>query len=74
VTGESLPDPAPATFEPEYLIASLAISLDRALEFTKHCGDLAPELQTAADSLAQRQRHLFRTTRRAILRRSSGSS
>ena len=61
-------------WEPEYLIADLAAALARARAFTLRCSELAPELQVAAQGVAGRQEHLFETTRRAVLRRSTGST
>jgi hypothetical protein len=56
------------------VIADVAAALARAQAFTLRCGELAPELQVAAQGLAGRQQHLHDTTRRAVLRRSAGST
>jgi len=61
-------------WEPEYVIVDLAAALARAQEFSTRCSELAPELHVAAQGLAGRQQHLFETTRRAVLRRSTGST
>ena len=61
-------------WEPDYVIAELAAALARAHAFTLRCSELAPELEVAAQGVAGRQEHLFETTRRAVLRRSTGST
>lgn len=72
MTQEQDHHPSIHTWEPDFVVAKLETQLRDALEFSSACAEYAPEFAALARALSRHQRHMYRITRRQLLRRPIG--